>query len=177
MAPRLDLQSKSYPTQASTKSKQEYQLSLKKVIGTTTLSSREFDCTDDPPRFAICAGCTVVLGEVDETRTVTQRFFRARPSVQPINLALSFYSTASPGKTPERRSRLRDGGSGLKSTGSPHTDHGDSPGKGVARLRARAATSVALSGDGKFLAVGEVRETIAEKSLLSYCRLDTILGS
>ena len=157
-----------------------FQLTLKRVIGTTTGSTRGFDFVSGCSTFAICAGSAVIVGHLDETLNVTQRFFRARPSVLPINIALPFYNSAILPSTPDSRSRLtstlRDNMTGSKSMGSPSGDYSDISGKGIARQRARAATCVALSRDGKLLAVGEVWIMNIIWLFAELCRQDTTQG-
>ena len=160
---RLLSQSKSSTSQAVDKFNQDgatFQLALKRVIGTTTCSTRGFDGVSETSTFAICAGSVAIIGTLDETANITQRFFRAKPSAVPINAVSPIYTSATSVSTSGTRNQLvssaGDGINGLRSNGSSWGDKTEVPGKGIARQRARAATCVALSKDGRHLAVGEV---------------------
>ena len=135
-------------------------LQLKKVIGTTTASANGFDCLPSTRQFVCTAGAAVVVSTVGEDLKVTQRFFRARPT-------LASGSRDVPGSWPisptpnDPRSRLlggvREQGVGGSPLGASGRDWSDSPsGKSAtAKDRVKAATSVALSPNGKWVAVGE----------------------
>ncbi len=137
-------------------------LRLKKVIGTTTASSSAFDCLPSARQFAYTAGAAAVVCTVDDDLQVTQRFFRARP---PVGAGVSAAAVVVPGvasPTPtEARSRVlglgREYGMPGSPLGSSTRDWSDSPtGKSAtAKDRVKAATSVALSPNGKWVAVGE----------------------
>ncbi|KAI9844000.1 MAG: hypothetical protein M1838_002380, partial [Thelocarpon superellum] len=150
------------PSKARRNHGQEAYLSLSSIVGTTTASPRAFDCHPPTRRFVHVAGAAAVLVHVDEELHTTQRFFRARPTVVPWNGTPSVTSPSTP--TPSNadlRTRtltpLRDASMGGFGGGSPMGDWGDSPSSKTwtARERIKAATCVALSPDGRFLALGE----------------------
>jgi hypothetical protein len=159
---------KSSPSRSPVKSiRQDLNLSLKQVIGTTASSSNGFDSLRNAQTFAYTAGAAAVVATVDSDSKVSQRFFRARPTTSPVNPTTSIYGTSSPAHiTSDSRSRaattLRDVGVSSNAWTPPPADWLDSPGQRTwsARERVKAATSVSLSPDGKFLAVGEVCEPI-----------------
>ena len=137
-------------------------LSLEQVIGTTTYSTSGFACNYNTSTFAICAGSAAVVGLVDNQLRISQKFFRARQnaSVSASQTVSSPYDKATSLNTPESRNysttSWRRKTFGVRSTGSPHVDHGVSPGRANIRQKTRAAACVSLSSDGRFLAVGEV---------------------
>ena len=100
----------------------------------------------------------MVLVDIGTDLEVTQKFFRARPAAVPVNPAFSFYNPSTPTGTPEQRHStpkgLRDSGVGPL-LGTPGFEGAENK-SWTAKGRTKAATSVALSPDGKFLAVGEV---------------------
>lgn len=129
-------------------------LSLKRVIGTTCSSPTGFDAVDSS--FAYIAGGAVVVVDVDG-ESHTQRFYRARPTAVPLySVATHQNNPSTPTATPKANdsrnrvaARFRD---------SPHNpiDWDDSPNKTwTSRERIKAATCLALSREGKYLAVGE----------------------
>lgn len=136
-------------------------LSLRTVIGTTTETPNGFSCHANSNRFAICAGSAAILAEVDASGQVSQRFFRARPTVSSVNPVYSFYDTAFTGGTTDGRRKTgmnpRPTGFGLGSTGSPRRDWNEDSGSKTwtARERVKATSSVSLSPNGSFLAFGE----------------------
>lgn len=133
-------------------------LQLRHVIGTTTASSTAFDALPSSRLFAHTAGACAVLAEVEATTeglSAKQRFYRARPTPagnsrdgltptpsDPRHRALGFVREQSVGGSP------------LASSGR---DWSDSPSgrSTTAKDRVKAATSVALSPNGKWLALGE----------------------
>ena len=134
-------------------------LQLRHVIGTTTSSSTAFDCLPSSRLFAHTAGACAVLAEVKATGdglTTKQRFYRARPT--PTGTSRDVGATPTPGDPRHRAlGYVREqsvGGSPLASTGR---DWSDSPAgrSTTAKDRVKAATSVALSPNGKWLALGE----------------------
>ncbi|KAK3056322.1 hypothetical protein LTR09_002829 [Extremus antarcticus] len=143
-----------------TKSKSdEPGLRLKKVIGTTTGSANGFDHQPTSKQFAYTAGATAVVCTVEQDLNVTQRFFRARPTSGGGARELNGQWPISP--TPaDARSRvlggIRDGANGSP-LGPSARDWSDSPGgkSTTAKDRVKAATSVALSPNGKWVAMGE----------------------
>lgn len=134
-------------------------LQLRHVIGTTAASSTAFDSLPPSRLFAHTAGACAVLAEVEATAeglTTKQRFYRARPT--PTGNVREGGATPT---TSDPRHRalgfVREqsvGGSPLASSGR---DWSDSPiGRSTtAKDRVKAATSVALSPNGKWLALGE----------------------
>jgi WD40 repeat protein len=132
-------------------------LQLRHVIGTTTSSSTAFDCLPSSRLFAHTAGACAVLAEVKATDglAVKQRFYRARPA--PTGTARDGGATPTPGDPRHRAlGYVREqsvGGSPLASS----RDWSDSPAgrSTTAKDRVKAATSVALSPNGKWLALGE----------------------
>ncbi|KAI1873391.1 hypothetical protein JX265_005013 [Neoarthrinium moseri] len=129
----------------------EPRLSLKRVIGTTCASPTGFDVAQSS--FAYVAGGAVVVVDV-EGENYNQRFFRARPTAVPLystsNLAHSQSTPTTTPKANDGRNRIRE---------SPHGagDWADSPSSKTwtSRERIKAATCLALSREGRFLAVGE----------------------
>ena len=141
------------PTKAKS---EEPGLRLKKVIGTTTASANGFDCLPSARQFAYTAGAAAVVCTVDEDLKVTQRFFRARPSLGAGARDINGLGPISP--TPnEARTRVLGNLRDQRPNGSPLGGWSDSPtGKtATAKDRVKAATSVALSPNGKWIAMGE----------------------
>ncbi|KAI0426621.1 WD40-repeat-containing domain protein [Xylaria sp. FL1042] len=127
-------------------------LSLKRVIGTTCVSPTGFDAAQSS--FAYVAGGAVVVVDVNGDN-YGQRFFRARPTAIPVYSTPSLpYSTSSPSTPKANDSRNRV--SLRESVFSPN-DWADSPNSKTwtSRERIKAATCLALSKEGRFLAVGE----------------------
>ncbi|RWA13662.1 hypothetical protein EKO27_g1455 [Xylaria grammica] len=127
-------------------------LSLKRVIGTTCVSPTGFDAVRSS--FAYIAGGAVVVVSADGEK-YEQRFFRARPTAIPIYSTPALpYSTSSPSTPKANDSRNRV--SLREHTLSPN-DWADSPTSKTwtSRERIKAATCLALSKEGRFLAVGE----------------------
>ncbi|KAL5413578.1 hypothetical protein PMIN04_009377 [Paraphaeosphaeria minitans] len=139
----------------------EASLALRQVIGTSASSANSFDSLPDASSFAFCAGAAAVLATVHDDQHVSQRFYRARPTANPINPSSSVYGGPSTPMQNESRNRtaasLRESGIGASPLGSPALDWSASPGgtSWSARDRIKAATCVAFSPDGKYLAVGE----------------------
>lgn len=135
---------------------QESRLSLKRVVGTTCRSPTGFDTVNST--FAYIAGGAVVVVDV-EGQHYSQRFYRARPTAVPVySLAASQNAPSTPSastpKANDSRNRVAPGH--RDSQGSP-ADWADSPGSKTwtSRERIKAATCLALSRDGRYLAVGE----------------------
>ncbi|KAL2117234.1 hypothetical protein VTJ04DRAFT_9402 [Mycothermus thermophilus] len=130
-------------------------LSLQRVVGTTCNSPTGFDTVASS--FAYIAGGAVVVVDVAGEH-YTQRFFRARPNAVPL---LASSPTTNPSSTPlatpkPTETRTRAAASPRDSL-YPSADWADSPsGKTwTSRERIKAATCLALSADGRYLAVGE----------------------
>lgn len=138
-------------------------LSLQTVIGTTTTDATGFSSHDQSKLFAFCAGSAAVLAELDEENNVAQRFFRARPSAVSINPVPSYYSQSTAPSTPDSRPRsLSNLRTGSYVNGSPSNDfpESNSPRAWSSRERVKAVTSVSISPNGRFLAMGEVSDVI-----------------
>ena len=142
----------------------ELSLSLKRVIGSSTVSPNGFDCQASKRRFAYTAGAAAVIANVDSDLQITQEFFRARPTASPSHSTFSNFGPGTPTKTtneqePRNRtvSSLREAGVGKDPADSPTRSWADSPGSKpwAAKERVKAATAVSLSPDGRYLAVGE----------------------
>lgn len=135
-------------------------LQLKKIIGTTTASANGFDCLPAKRQFAYCAGSAAVVATVDEDLKVTQRFFRARPASGNSSRegGGAFPVTPTPNEARSRAlGHVREHTIGGSPLGASMRDWSDSPsGKtATAKDRVKAATSVALSPNDKWIALGE----------------------
>ena len=89
-----------------------------------------------------------------------QRFYHARPSVTPLVTTPSIYDSPTPigqqGARHRTAASLRESGYGTTSAGYPWNDTADSPNaKSGAASKTKAASCIALSPDGKLIAVGE----------------------
>ncbi|CAI7637971.1 unnamed protein product [Penicillium discolor] len=148
-------------TRSPSKTSHQSSLSLQTVIGTTTTTPNGFSSHDQSRSFALCAGSAAVLAELDENDNITQRFFRARPSATSVNPSTSFYNHSTPPATPDPRSRslshIRSNPHLNLHNGSPSSEAIDSgsPRGWSSRERIKAVTSVSISPNGRFLAVGE----------------------
>ncbi|KAL2788984.1 WD40-repeat-containing domain protein [Aspergillus keveii] len=148
------------PTRSSTKpSLYQSALSLQTVIGTTTTTPNGFSYHDQSRSFAFCAGSAAVLAELDDNNNANQRFFRARPSTNSINPITSFYNQSTPPATPDARTKSL---SSIKTvtynginTPSSEAIEAASPRVWSSREKVKAVTSVAISPNGRFLALGE----------------------
>ncbi|MCJ1382310.1 hypothetical protein MMC17_005423 [Xylographa soralifera] len=134
-------------------------LTLKSIIGTTTYSSRGFDCNSATSSFATCAGSAAVVTYVDSELKVVQKFFRARNGPSLLHSTSTNHDIQGAASTPEPRTHLagslRRKTFGIGSTRSPQVDQGISPGRANIRQKTRATSCVSLSSDGRLLAVGE----------------------
>lgn len=143
------------------KSSHQSSLSLQTVLGTTTTTPNGFSSHDQSKSFALCAGSAAVLAELDDNASINQRFFRARPSASSVNPTTSFYNQSTPPATPEPKSRclshFRSNPHLNLPNGSPSGEavENGSPRTWSSRERIKAVTSVSLSPNGRFLAVGE----------------------
>ncbi|MCJ1288265.1 hypothetical protein MMC26_007620 [Xylographa opegraphella] len=137
----------------------ELTLALKSIIGTTTYSSRGFDCNFANSSFATCAGSAAVVTHVDSELKVVQKFFRSREGSSVPHSASSNHDSKAAASTPEPRTHLvgslRRKTFGIGATRSPQVDQGVSPGRANIRQKTRATSCVSLSPDGRLLAVGE----------------------
>ena len=165
----------------------EASLALRQVIGTTTNSANAFDSLPDGTTFGYAAGAAAVIAAIDDHGHVTQRFYRARPTTNPINPSASIYGGPSTPTQNESRNRtavsLRDAGFGGSPLPSPSAhDWGDSPGgrPWTMREKIKAATCVSFSPDGKYFAVGEASSTftliVHSYMVLTRSRRDTNLA-
>jgi WD40 repeat protein len=128
----------------------EPRLALKRVIGTTCTSPTGFDTVNSS--FAYVAGAAVVVVDVCGDQYL-QRFYRARPTTLPLYQAATFQNNSS---TPVGTPKANDSRGRVAARDSPYSDW-DSPSSKTwtSRERVKAATCLALSRDGKYLAVGE----------------------
>ncbi|KAL5340753.1 quinon protein alcohol dehydrogenase-like superfamily [Aspergillus crustosus] len=150
------------PTRSSNKpSLYQSALSLQTVIGTTTTTPNGFSYHDQSRSFAFCAGSAGVLAELDDNDNVNQRFFRARPSASSLNPVISFYNQSTPPTTPDARSKSLPSIKTASYNGtynpSPSSEVVEAPSPRVwsSRERVKAVTSVAISPNGRLLALGE----------------------
>lgn len=133
-------------------------LSLKRVIGTTCSSPTGFDTVQSS--FAYVAGGAVVVVDV-RGEHYSQRFYRARPTAVPVySVSPSQHAPSTPNSTPkanDSRNRVaaspRDSLYGTLDWSS--ASESPSSKTWTSRERIKAATCLALSCDGKYLAVGE----------------------
>jgi hypothetical protein len=143
-------------------SRAEAGLSLSHVIGTTANSSNALTTLPSKQLLAFTAGAAAVICSFDDQLKFTQRFYRARPTAIPLNPVPSIYGPSTPTtSSTDFRSKVSAKESALGTPFTPKTsEHIDSPaGKSwTARERVKAATCVSFSPDGKYLAVGEVRQ-------------------
>lgn len=134
-------------------------LTLQTVIGTTTATPNGFSSHESSKSFALCVGSAAILAQIETDGTVNQRFFRARPTASPVNPVVSFYNQpASSPVTPDNRYRSisnRAAASGGLTPSADWTD-GSTSRTWSSRERIKAVTSVAISPNGRFLAIGEV---------------------
>ncbi|KAF1826275.1 WD40 repeat-like protein [Dissoconium aciculare CBS 342.82] len=145
------------PTKAVVKA-EEPGLHLKKVIGTTTASANGFDCLPSARQFAFTAGAAAVLATVDKDLNIQQQFFRANPASSANRDANTNWPvTASPGDRGRTLGYFKDQSGGASPLSASLRDWSDSPSgrSATAKDRVKAATSVSLSPNGKWLAVGE----------------------
>ncbi|KAI0137267.1 WD40-repeat-containing domain protein [Xylariales sp. AK1849] len=130
-------------------------LSLKRVVGTTCVSPTGFDVAQSS--FAYIAGGAVVVVDV-ERGNYTQRFYRARPTAVPVyNTANLPYSPSTPTNTPKANDSRNRISIPLRESSYGVSDWAESPTSKTwtSRERIKAATCLALSREGRFLAVGE----------------------
>ncbi|KAK3675178.1 hypothetical protein LTR78_005112 [Recurvomyces mirabilis] len=134
-------------------------LSLSRAIGSTTASCNGFDCNSSERTFVYAAGAVAVVCQLSEDLKISQRFFKAKPTYAAPARESSLSSLNSP--TPiEARTRTLGHARENSTTGSPlasSRDWSDSPNgrSATAKDRVKTITSVALSPNGKWLAVGE----------------------
>ncbi|KAL4918230.1 WD40-repeat-containing domain protein [Aspergillus aurantiobrunneus] len=150
------------PTRSSNKpSLYQSALSLQTVIGTTTTTPNGFSYHDQSKSFAFCAGSAGVLAELDDNNNVNQRFFRARPIANSINPVTSFYNQSTPPATPDGRTKslpsIKAPSYSGSSNGTPSNEIAEAPSPRTwsSRERVKAVSSIAISPNGRFLALGE----------------------
>jgi hypothetical protein len=150
------------PRFPSRSTRTEAALALRTVIGATTSTANACDSLPTGRCFAYTAGAAAIVATVDDEHAISQRFYRARPTTNPINSSASIYGGPSTPTQNESRNRaaaaLRDATAGPSPHASPAaSDWVDSPSTKAwtAKEKIKAATCVSLSPDGKFLAVGE----------------------
>lgn len=153
------------PARSPQKPTYQSNLSLQTIIGTTITTPNGLSVHGQSKSFALCAGSTAVLAELDDENNISQRFFRARPSATSINPVASFYNQNSTPATPEPKSRSlsvvrtnANGVGGSSYNGSPTTDWADAVNARPwsSRERVKAVTCVSVSPNGRLLAFGEV---------------------
>ncbi|USW46701.1 Putative quinoprotein alcohol dehydrogenase-like superfamily [Septoria linicola] len=144
------------PRSPTKTAKEEPCLHLHKSIGTTTTAVTGFDALSSRRKFAYTAGAAVVVVTVEDDLSVTQDFFRAKPTAHGAarDGVGGWPSTPTPNDARYRGTQLKDNASPL---GTASRDWSDSPtGRSTtAKDRIKSATSVALSPNGKWLAIGE----------------------
>jgi hypothetical protein len=147
-------------------SRADISLALRQVVGSTASTANAFDSLPSGRSFAYTAGAAAVIATVEEDHHVTQRFYRARPTTNPINASTPIYGGPSTPTQNESRNRtaasLRDAGFGPSPLASPAIQEwADSPSNRAWTMKEKikAATCVSFSPDGKYLAVGEVCHT------------------
>ncbi|KAL2024275.1 hypothetical protein VTK56DRAFT_8757 [Thermocarpiscus australiensis] len=130
-------------------------LTLQRVVGTTCSSPTGFDTVHSS--FAYIAGGAVVVVDVSRGN-YSQRFYRARPTAVPIFTVCPVTHTLSTTNATPKANDCRN-----RAAASPRdslhgsSDWPESPTSKTwtSRERIKAATCVALSRDGRYLAVGE----------------------
>ncbi|RMY42270.1 hypothetical protein D0865_12075, partial [Hortaea werneckii] len=134
-------------------------LRLSKVIGSTTTSTNGFACLPSERTFAYVAGAAAVVATVSADLEISQRFFKARPNAVGTTREAVGQWPASPTPNEPRNRALGHGkdSHGASPLGASGRDWSDSPnGRTLtAKDKVKAATSIALSPNGKWLAVGE----------------------
>jgi WD40 repeat protein len=124
------------------------------VVGTTCASPTGFDTVHSS--FAYIAGGAVVVVDVSGEH-YAQRFYRARPTAIPL---LSVSPTTNNSSTPISTPKANDSRNKAAASSprdSLYAEWPDSPSSKTwtSRERIKAATCLALSRDGRYLAVGE----------------------
>ncbi|KAK1754601.1 hypothetical protein QBC47DRAFT_222157 [Echria macrotheca] len=130
-------------------------LSLTRVVGTTCGSPTGFDSVHSC--FAHIAGGAVVVVDVLGEH-YSQRFYRARPSAVPVYAVSPVTHTSStPNSTPKANDSRNRAAASPRDSLYGVVDWADSPTSKTwtSRERIKAATCLALSRDGRYLAVGE----------------------
>ncbi|KAL1838981.1 hypothetical protein VTJ49DRAFT_2026 [Mycothermus thermophilus] len=126
-----------------------------RVIGTTCSSPTGFDTVGSS--FSYIAGGAVVVVDVAGEH-YSQRFFRARPTAVPLlSSSPTTNSSSTPLSTPKATDSRNRAAASPRDSLYPSADWPDSPSSKTwtSRERIKAATCLALSPDGRYLAVGE----------------------
>ncbi|PGH23467.1 hypothetical protein AJ80_02421 [Polytolypa hystricis UAMH7299] len=130
-------------------------LSLRTVIGTTTSNPNGFSFHESTKSFALCAGSAAVLAELDADLSISQRFFRARPTATGLNPVPSFYNPTNPPSTPDSRPRIlppstKNGVNGVLHPSAPSPELGETNGSRTwsSRGRIKSVTCVSISPNG-----------------------------
>ncbi|KAL2437190.1 hypothetical protein ABEF95_016737 [Exophiala dermatitidis] len=136
----------------------EIALQLQKVIGTTTTSPSGLACCPSTETYAYCAGAVAVLAKVSSDQQLSHRYYKARPTAPSINPPTSHYE-GSPAASPSRRR------TSFAPPRGPDDYNGGTFGRDwleesggqtwTARERIKSTSCVALSSNGRWLAVGE----------------------
>lgn len=132
-----------------------YQLQLKHVIGTTAKSPPGLATCAARNTFAYSAGSVAVLAFVNESGDVSRRYYRARPAVVPINPPDSFYATPNTTPTRMRQSLITPRREREQLTPNRTLLEDENARTWTARERIKSVSCVALSSNGRYLAVGE----------------------
>ncbi|CAD6505029.1 BgTH12-00528 [Blumeria graminis f. sp. triticale] len=138
----------------------EMSLSLKRIIGTTVSSPNAFDASESSSIYAYTAGAAAVVVNANDAEYV-QRFFRARPTAVAFNsTACSLVSTTTGAH--DGKSRTVGGNRDLSLPNPQYSSYDASEWLETtssktwsSRERIKAATSLSISRDSRFLAVGE----------------------
>lgn len=130
-------------------------LQLEQVVGTTSSSPNGLACCVITNTYAYCAGAVAVLATVHPDGTTMRRYFKARPTAASLNPSSSFYDTSSPfAISPRRRTSIFARRKCQDVDFGSHQDEGTNQ-TWTARERIKTVTCVALSENGRWLAVGE----------------------
>lgn len=132
-----------------------FQLQLNHVIGTTTKGPPGLSSCASSNTFAYCAGSVAVLAAVNDTGIVSRRYYRARPAVVPVNPPESYYATPNSTPTRKRKPLLTPRKEQEHATSSRILLENENAKTWTARERIKSVTCVALSPNGRYLAVGE----------------------
>ncbi|KAG5928663.1 hypothetical protein E4U42_000195 [Claviceps africana] len=136
---------------------QESRLSLKRVVGTTCRSPVGFDTLNSS--FAYIAGGAAIVVDVED-HLYSQRFYRARPTAVPVYSVSSSQNTASTPitttpKANDSRNRVAPSHRDTPYSSLEWLDTPTGSKTWTSRERIKAATCLAFSPDGRYLAVGE----------------------
>ena len=155
-----------------------HSISLRKVLGSTTLSPAGFDCCSGGSCFALCAGSAAVVSCVGENLEISQKIFRTDARAQLSGSTKSFLDSPKHSVAPEVRNHnlgsSRSTRNGRLRSLSASSDQETSPSKANIRGKSRVVSCVALSEDGRLLAVGEVRWSTCVLTFLSLILADWI---